>query len=123
MVGTGILRSQLPWPIRPAAGSIPVDRSQSILKSLVAAVVLTSGLLGAGAALAQRAITNSNSGNDGAAPRSVTALVSGDAFNTYANNGLFSGGYADVFSVTGSVESDAAARILAAGYVGKPNST
>ena len=102
-----------------------MNRSQSILKSLVAAALLTGGLLGAGVALAQRAISNTNAGNDPTLERrGGTALVGGDVSNTFTRiGGLTAGGSADVFAVTSSVESDAAARSLAAAYGGSSTYT
>jgi PEP-CTERM motif len=101
-----------------------MDRSKSVLKSLVATTLLTAGLLAASAALAQRAISNSRSGNDTSTPRVGPELVGGDIFNTDAQiAGANFGGRADVFSVMSSVESAAAARLLAAGYGGSSTHT
>ena len=102
-----------------------MDRSQSTLKFLVATALLTGGLLGAGAALAQRAISNSNAGNDPTLERrGGMALVLGDVSNTFTRiGGLTAGGSADIFFITSLGESAAAAGNLAAAYGGSSTYT
>lgn len=97
-----------------------MERSQSILKSFVVTALLTGGLLGAGAALAQRAISNTNAGNDPTLERrGGTALVGCEVSNTFTRiGGLTAGGSADLCSVMSSGESAAAAGSLAAAYGG-----
>ena len=102
-----------------------MNRSQSTLKFIVATAALTGGLLGAGAALAQRAISNTNAGTDPTLERrGGTALVGCDVSNTFARiGGINAGGSADLCSVTSAAESAAAAGNLAAAYGGSSTYT
>jgi PEP-CTERM motif len=104
-----------------------MDRSKSVLKSLVATTLLTAGLLAASAALAQRAISNSRSGggSDLVSLTPVPTLVGCNRSNTFSITNPSSpglGGFSDACAVKEFGETIEAASSLVAGYVGKPNS-
>lgn len=76
-----------------------MSRSFTALGRIAASTGLLACALVAMPVLAQRAISNTNNGNDNSTPRSVDRLVACDVFNTQANfEGFYSGGFADLCS-------------------------